>query len=278
MNTIDLATNFLPYVDEKFATASKKQLVTNEDFSWTGAKTVKIYSVSTASMNDYDRDGSGETVSRYGVVEGLNATTQDMMLNKDRSFTFAIDRLDEDETKRQLQASAALERQLREVVIPEIDTYVFNQMVSNAGIKPDAVALTAENIFDELLKANNAMDNAEVPETGRHLIVTPDVYTLLKRSPDIVLATDIGEKLRIQGVIAMIDGANVIKVPANRLPANFGFMLCHKCATVAPVKLAEYKVHDNAPGISGSLVEGRIAYDAFVLNNKNKAIYYQAQA
>ena len=278
MSTIDLATNFLPYVDEKFATASKKQLVTNQDFSWTGAKTVKVYSVSTASMNDYDRDGSGETVSRYGVVEGLNATTQDMMLNKDRSFTFAIDRLDEDETKRQLQASAALERQLREVVIPEIDTYVFNQMVSNAGIKPAGIALTAENIFDELLKANNAMDNAEVPETGRHLIVTPDVYTLLKRSPDIVLATDIGEKLRLQGVIAMIDGANVIKVPANRLPANFGFMLCHKCATVAPVKLAEYKVHDNAPGISGSLVEGRIAYDAFVLNNKNKAIYYQAQA
>lgn len=277
MSTIDLATNFLPYVDEKFATASKKQLVTNQDFSWTGAKTVKVYSVSTANMNDYDRNGSGETPSRYGVVEGLNATTQDMMLNKDRSFTFAIDRLDEDETKRQLQASTALERQLREVVIPEIDTYVFNQMVSNAGIKPAGIALTAENIFDELLKANNAMDNAEVPETGRHLIVTPDVYTLLKRSPDIVLETDIGEQLRIQGVIAMIDGATVIKVPANRLPADFGFMLCHKCATVAPVKLAEYKVHDNPPGISGSLVEGRIAYDAFVLNNKNKAIYYQAQ-
>jgi hypothetical protein len=29
-------------------------------------------------------------------------------------------------------------------------------------------------------------------------------------------------------------------------------------------------------GISGSLVEGRICYDAFVLENKAKAIYYQA--
>lgn len=43
-------------------------------------------------------------------------------------------------------------------------------------------------------------------------------------------------------------------------------------ATVSPVKLAEYKTHDNPPGISGWLCEGRIYYDAFVLNNKKKAI------
>ena len=33
----------------------------------------------------------------------------------------------------------------------------------------------------------------------------------------------------------------------------------------------------NPPGISGALVEGRICYDAFVLDNKAKALYYQAQ-
>lgn len=278
MSNIELAIKFAPYVDEKFTTISKKQLVTNEDFDWVGVKGVKVYSVSTASMTDYDRDGSGSTASRYGIVQGLDATTQEMWLRRDRSFTFAIDKMDADETKKQLQAAAALERQLREVVVPEVDTYVFNEMVSNAGIKAEAVTLTAENIFDEILKANKAMDNAEVPETNRCLVVTPDVYVLLKRSPDIVLASDIGEQLRIQGVIATIDGVKVLKIPANRLPTDFGFMLCHQCATVAPVKLADYKIHDNPPGINGYLVEGRIVYDAFVLNNKNKAIYYQAQA
>ena len=69
---------------------------------------------------------------------------------------------------------------------------------------------------------------------------------------------------------------NVQKIPANRLPKNFGFMVAHPCATVAPVKLEDYKVHTDPPGISGSLVEGRIVYDAFVLDNKAKAIYYQA--
>ena len=42
------------------------------------------------------------------------------------------------------------------------------------------------------------------------------------------------------------------------------------------MKLEDYKVHTDPPGISGSLVEGRIVYDAFVLDNKAKAIYYQA--
>lgn len=72
------------------------------------------------------------------------------------------------------------------------------------------------------------------------------------------------------------DGAAVQKVPASRLPSKFGFMLCHPCATVAPLKLQDYRIHSDPPGISGSLVEGRVVYDAFVLQNKAKAIYYQA--
>ena len=54
-------------------------------------------------------------------------------------------------------------------------------------------------------------------------------------------------------------------------------MVCHPVATVAPVKLEVYTIHENPPGISGALVEGRICYGAFVLDNKAKAIYYQAQ-
>jgi len=90
--------------------------------------------------------------------------------------------------------------------------------------------------------------------------------------------TNIGNELRLKGVIAMVDGASVIKVPANRLPEGFGFMIAHPMATVAPTKLEDYKIHQDPPGISGALVEGRICYDAFVLDNKAKAIYYQAQS
>ena len=274
---IELATKFQPYVDEKFSTESKKSLLTNNDFDWTGAHTVKVYKISTALMNDYDRNGAKKATqwSRYGEVSDLGATTEEFTLKKDRSFTFAIDKLDSDETVSQLQAASALERQQREVVIPEIDSYVYGVMSENAGNKPSTKALTDANIFDEITVANETVDDAEVPETNRIMVVTPKVYRLLKKSKDIILDTDVTAEMRIKGVVGMIDGVSVIKIPSSRLPENFGFMIAHPSATVAPTKLEDYTVHENAPGISGSLVEGRICYDAFVLDNKKMGIYYQ---
>ncbi|MFQ9483477.1 MAG: hypothetical protein ACLR0W_02510 [Lachnospira sp.] len=271
---IDLITQYQSLVDEKFTTESKKSLVTNNDYSWTGAHSIKVYKVTTAGMNDYARSGG---YNRYGQVQDLDVTTQELTLKKDRSFTFAIDKLDSDETGLVLQAGSALERQMREVIIPEVDQYTYGVMCDNAGIKPEALKLTEKNIYLQVIDANRALDNKEVPTEGRILVVTPDVYYLMKQCKDITMDTDIGNDMRLKGVIANLDGCTVVKIPANRLPENFGFMLCHKVATVAPMKLEEYKVHEDPPGISGSLVEGRICYDAFVLDNKKNAIYYQEQ-
>lgn len=283
---INLTTKFAPYTDEQFKAESKKSLLTNNDFNWTGAHTVKVYKITTSAMNDYDRSGSNVGVtdgeagtvvwSRYGAVAALSATNEEFTLSKDRSFTFAIDKLDQDETAQQLSAASALARQQREVAIPEVDTYVYGKMCTGAGTKPTALALTKTNIYEEILKASAALDGAEVPESGRVLVVTPATYLLMKQCGDITMDTDVGNDMRLRGVVSNLDGAIVIKVPANRLPQKFGFMLAHPCATVAPVKLDDYKIHPDPPGISGSLVEGRICYDAFVLDNKKMAIYYQA--
>lgn len=277
---INLVTQFQPYVDEIFTKESKKELVTNQDFDWTGAHTIKVYKISTGTMNDYDRagTGSGAKGSRYGAVQSLDATTEEFTLKNDRSFTFAIDKLDTDETAQQLAGASALARQQREVVIPEVDSYVYGVMAAGAGTKPTAVALTPENIYDEITKGTNTLDNAEVPDESRVIIVSPDVYRIMKKSKDIVMETDVDTQLRKQGVVSNLDGASVIKVPATRLPENCGFIMCHPCATVAPTKLEDYKIHQDPPGISGSLVEGRICYDAFVLDNKKVAIYYQELA
>ena len=277
--SIELATKFQPYTDEQFSTESKKALLTNQDFDWTGAHTVKVYKVTTSGMNDYGRNGPAEgNWSRYGTVKDLDATTEEFTVKKDRSFTFAIDKLDVDETAQQLAAASALARQTRQVVIPEVDTYVYGVMCANAGTAPEAKELNAGNIYAEILAASEALDNAEVPETGRVLVVTPALYAVMKQCKEIVMETDIGNELRLKGVIGMLDGMSVQKIPANRLPADFGFMVAHPCATVAPTKLEEYKIHQDPPGISGNLVEGRICYDAFVLENKAKAIYYQTVA
>lgn len=272
---INLVTRFQPYVDEAFTAGSKASMLTNKDFDWSGAHTIKIHKVNTVPMSDYDRAGTGENASRYGALGKVENTIEEMTLTKDRSFTFVIDTLDNDETDGVLSAAAALGRQQREVIIPEVDTYVYNVMTANAGTKVTSVTLTSNNLYDEIIQATETMDNNDVPDTGRILTVTPATYRLLKKCPDLDIDCDITADQKAKGVVGMIDGMDVVKLPAKRLPAKFGFMIAHPVATVAPTKLEEYRTHDNPPGISGKLVEGRIVYDAFVLDNKKMAIYYE---
>lgn len=129
MATIDYAKDYYGVIDEKFKETSKSDSVINKEFDFVGAKTVTVQTVSTSTMNDYKRTGT----NRYGSIEDLSVSSQEMTMEKDRSFTFAIDKMDNDETKRALEAGKSLARQLREVVVPEIDTYRFAKIAENVG-------------------------------------------------------------------------------------------------------------------------------------------------
>lgn len=275
----ELVVKYTDKVDEVFANESKISILTNTDYDWTGAHSIKLWKVSTAPMNDYKRNvfGDGESeaqsISRFGALLDLESQTEELMLKKDRSFIFNIDALDEDETGGGVESETALARQIREVVIPEVDKYTYGVMVENAGTKATAAALTEDSVYDAILDGTKIMDDAEVPETERVLIVTPDTYKVLKKAVQFD-NTDIGANLKLLGVVSVLDGMNVVKVPSNRLPENFGFMIAHPCATTAPKKLEDYGLHHNTPLSSGTIVTGRICYDAFVLDNKTKGIYY----
>lgn len=271
--SIDLSTKFLPYVDEAFTTESKTALLTNRNFTFDGAHTVKIRKVSTSEMTDYGRTGPAEgNWSRYGAPSDLSTTPETFTLAKDRAFTFVVDKLDENETDGTVQAAAALARQLREVVIPEVDTYTLGKIAAGAGTVAFK-ALSSENIYSEIIAANKVLDDYEAPEDGRVLVVTPETLLKMKANTMIVMATDTGSAKVASGVIGTLDGMSVLKVPASRLPSGFGFMIAHPCANVGVEKLADYRIHSDPPGISGSLVEGRVVYDCFTLDNKKKAVY-----
>lgn len=275
--SVELVAKYAPYTDELFAAESKISLLTNSDYDFTGAHSVKVYKISTAEMNDYARnidDAKDVTLSRFGALLDLGASSEEMLLSKDRSFIFNIDALDKDETARQLEESTALARQLREVVIPEVDTHVYGVMTTGAGTTSTAATITESNVYDLILDGSEVLDDNEVPETERVIVVTPAVYSALKKSTKFD-NTEIGAEMRALGIIGILDGMAVVKVPASRLPAGFGFMIAHPSATVAPVKLEDYGMHDDTPISSGTIVTGRICYDAFVLDNKKKAIYYQ---
>lgn len=267
---INLAKKFSPVVDEMFTTESKSNLITNNDYDFVGAKSIVIYSVGTAELNDYGRNAEG--TSRYGTVKDLATSTQEVSMEEDKSFTFAIDKADEDETLGALNAGTALAREINEVVIPYADKYVYKKVADNAGTTAEE-AITSSNAYEALATANAVQDETSVPEQGRVCVCSPTYYKNLKADERAVLDTEVGQDMRIKGVMGEMDGAMIQKVPAKLLPANTNFILAHPVATTFAMKLAEYKIHTDAPGVSGSLVEGRVYFTAFVRNNKRSAIY-----
>lgn len=267
---INYASKYAQKIDEKFARESMTSSAVNNDYDFVGVKTVNVYSVPTAPMNNYSATGT----SRYGTPQELENTVQELTLSKDRSFTFTIDRGTYNDTQMSNAAGAALQRQLREVVIPEIDKYRFSKICS--GAKTDNIAegtLSKTTAYDIFLTGAAALIENNVPLTGCVAFVSSEFYKNIKEDSSFIRNGDMSQEMLIKGQVGMIDGIPVIVVPKSYLPENVELIITNQAATTSPVKLSEYKIHDNPPGINGWLIEGRVYYDAFVLNNKSNAIY-----
>ncbi len=279
MPAINLASKFSPVVDERFTRESQAMLALNNDYEFTGVDTVKVYSIPVVPMNDYNRSGSPLTssgASRYGNPNDLARNVQTMKLNRDRSFTFIIDKGDKLQSMMVSDAGKALSRQTSEVMIPEFDSYVFNTLANKAVEMGNtaSTSLDKTNAYAAFLHAGEVLGNQNVPENGRVCFCSYAFANLLKQDPAFMRYGDSSQSMLIKGVIGEVDGCKIVKVPSGRLPAGCAFLMTHPIAATAPKQLEEYRIHDDPPGISGWLVEGRTIYDCFVLNEKAKAIYY----
>lgn len=244
------------------------------DMEFTGVKTVKVTSINTAAMNDYTRSGS----TRYGTPADLQDTVQELTMTKDRSFTFIIDKGDNMQQNMIKKAGAAIKRQLQEVVTPEIDKYRLATWATNAGQKATVTAPTKSTILGLIVDAKMALDNKMVPAKGRTLYVGSVAYKALLTCDEYIRLDNLGSKTVVNGKVGEIMGMDVKFIPDTYLPSKVQFMVVYKGSAISPVKLHEYKVHMDPPGISGHLCEGRFIYDAFVLDTKKDGIYVASTA
>jgi N4-gp56 family major capsid protein len=265
---INYASKYAQKIDEKFARESMTSQAVNNDYDFVGAKTVNVYSIPTAEMNDYSVNGT----NRYGTPQELDNTVQELTMSRDRSFTFTIDRGTYSDTQMSNAAGAALQRQLREVVIPEIDKYRFKKICEGAENTSEGT-LSKTTAYDTFLTGASALIENNVPLAGCAAFMSPDFYKYIKEDSSFVRGGDMSQEMLVKGQVGTIDSIPVIVVPKSYLPENVELVITNQAATVSPVKLSEYKIHDNPPGINGWLVEGRVYYDAFVLDNKKSAIY-----
>jgi N4-gp56 family major capsid protein len=268
---VNLASKYEKQVDERFKLGSLTESAVNHSYKWEGVNSINIFSIPTVAMGDYTKSG----VNRYGTASELQNELQTMTLTRDRAFTFTIDRGNYQDTNMTLEAGKALSRQINEVTIPEIDTYRISTIVAAAVANGHVTtaAVDKNTAYEAVLNGTEMLDNKKVPQGGRLLYVTPGFYNLIKLDPSFIKATEIAQKMLIKGQVGELDGMRVIKAPASYFPANTEFFIAHNVATVAANKLTDYKTHDNPPGINGWLVEGRLRYDAFVLNEKIDALY-----
>ena len=270
MPTINYAEKYSPIVDERFTLGPLTGGMINNEYDWLGVETVKVYSVPTASMNNYTLTGS----SRYGSPAELENAVQEMKVAKDRSFTFSIDRKSHDDTMMTLEAGKALRRQIDEVIIPEIDTYRIAAYVSGAKAAHvhNSAAPTTSTAYSLFLACQEDLDNEKTPQGGRFAIVTPAFLNLIKQDDNFIKRGDMSQEITINGVVGEIDGVPIIKAPASYFPSGVHGVLTNRITMVSPIKLQDYKIHQDPPGINGWLIEGRVRYDAFILDMKQGAI------
>lgn len=268
----NLASKYAKKVDERFNLESQVARALNSDYKFTGVKTVNIYSIPTAPMNDYTRSGS----NRYGTPEDLTRNVQTHTIEMDRAFTFIIDKGDRVQSEMVMEAGKALSRQLKEVWVPEFDTYVYRKLAEAAIARGNysEEAITKENAYEQFLAAMEYLGDKSIPDKGRIAWCSYAFANLLKQDPAFIKQGDKSQEIAIKGTIGEVDGCTIVKVPSSRLPAGCAFLVTHSCAASAPKQLEDYKTHTDPPGISGYLVEGRVIYDCFVLEEKADAIYY----
>lgn len=273
--TINLAEKYSKQVQERFYEDSYTQssFATDLDAEFVGVKTVRVYEVDVAPMNDYTRSGT----SRYGTPKELNDNVYEFQMKKDRSFTYTIDKGNQAEQMNIKEAGKTLRRQMREVVTPEIDAYRMKVWAEQAG---QHVALTAApsktTIVEALMDANVALDKKHVPKKNRTFYIDINYYKYLKLASEWLGIDALGQKSLAQGVIGTFDGVPVKALAT--VPTDVYFMLIYKNSAISPMKLKDYKIHSDVPGISGNLVEGRVMYDAFVKPTMANGIYVACAA
>lgn len=242
------------------------------DYEFTGAKTVKILTPITVPMSDYKRSGT----SRYGEPTEMQDIIQELTLTQDRSFALTIDKGNDADQGYAKNAGKMLLLQIAERAVPEFDSYVFGKLANKAGIiVGNETAMSKSNICERISDATAVLDDKEVPAYDRMLFVSTQGYKMLKHSDEFMAVESLGKEALAKGIVGSYDNMQVIKVPATRWPANVNFMIVHKNAATAPVKMNETKLHKDPPGISGHLLEGREYYDCFVFAPRACGVYVE---
>ena len=182
-------------------------------------------------------------------------------------------------------------------VVPETDAYRFAELYAAAATTAEAL-LNNTTVDAAIDTAVEAMDEANVPEEGRILYVSPTVYKLIKQSDNFNRDLTPGQDPNKN--FAFYDNMKVVKVPQSRFYSqitlqdgstagqeaggyiktattgrDLNFMIVHPSAVVPITKINAPRVF--APEVNQDAdaykYQLRLYHDCFILDNKVNGIY-----
>lgn len=176
-NSIELAKQFVPILDEIYANASlTAKLDGNPELVQQGANANELIipMLSMEGLGEYDRNS--------GYVGGdATMTNETVKCNFDRGRMFTIDNMDNQETANIAYGRLAGEF-IRTKVVPEVDAFRFASYAGKEGISKVATGAalsTGEAVIAALRAATVKMDEDEVPYEDRHLFITSTLDGLI---------------------------------------------------------------------------------------------------
>ena len=263
----------LDIIDERFALASKTDIVVNKGIrlDFNGKNSVTIYNVNVVAETDYIRAGA----NRFGALVELGDGQETFTLSQDKAFTFTVDQGNLEDSMMVTEANKAVKRQIREVSIPTTDKYVLTtlQAYAVANTQSATATLTAANAYTKLLAANAVLDDALVPPEDRVCFLSATNYNLLKLDQNFSKQCDTAYADLKKGILGVIDGITLVKVPVSYLPANTGYLLVYNQIAVSPHKFDMIRILTDVQGIHGAVAEGRRYYDCFIPTQRATGIF-----
>ena len=292
-NSIGLASQYLPLLDEIYKAESKTALLdTAQDrVRWSNdTHSFYLFETDMVGLGDYSRNG--------GYVRGdVTAAWRQYTPQWDRGRQFLVDNMDNAESMGLAFGTLASEF-MRTKVVPEVDACRFaayakqasNSMKTAENISTGSGAVAAIDLGTEKL------DDAEVPYEGRILFVNPTMYRYLKSG--ITRYTMNGEN-GIDYNIEMYNDMRVITVPSGRFNtvctlgqptahdgaggytaagSTINFLIVHPSAIMQAVKLAEPRIFSPAVVQQANAwqYDFRQYHGAWVKHQKANGIYVNA--
>lgn len=199
-NNISLFKTYIDQLDDVFKLASKSAVLeSNAAMIKNGANAGEFI------IPKLEMDGLGDYSRSDGYKRGkVDVSNETVKCDFDRGRVFNVDAMDNEETVGIAFGRLAAEF-MRTKVVPEMDAYRFAKYASKAGMKNAAALADGSAVMNAVTEAITYMDNAEVPEEGRYLFITPNHLNAIKSL----------DTTKSRELLATLEG-RIIKVPQSR--------------------------------------------------------------